>query len=517
MFDYWIVSSYGTYGPFSGNSSNSALPSSCGNPIGIPCGGTGATTAAGALTSLGAAALSGAAFTGPVSGQITPTYPTGTNYSSYNAWVDNSISLIAEHQYGQGLSSAMDLFAIGLAVPPTSTAYQADALAVYMNSASTTTNAVSAYFSARAVANGVHAWAINPIFMDGGFSGVTGTAAEFDCNVYNTGTNGSCIQIDGAFAGTLSSFPAVHIGTPGGGKWSAGIVLDDGESQTGIVIGAQNAGPSNYSQTIGLSGKNASGVNEQAYLQADPNGNLLLEGNDVLAGTTTDCGQKLCTGTLGLSGAIYQQTQAPGLNIYAPYFNSYGANTNWPFTMGAIYDAGNVDQLIGLNVGTIGGTRAATTFTGSGDGGTVLRMLNNQAVLCWVPIGAGQSCSNVMTWNASGPVFPLGLSNSNGTLLPSTALAYKSANSTGAAYVELVLTGTTGTITGTALTTTCDSGTATVTGAVVGHPVAVSSTTGADVGGAFNLRASVTATGVVTVYVCGTGTPASLAYNVTVF
>jgi hypothetical protein len=79
------------------------------------------------------------------------------------------------------------------------------------------------------------------------------------------------------------------------------------------------------------------------------------------------------------------------------------------------------------------------------------------------------------------------------------------------------LTGTTGTITGTALTATCDSGTATVTGAVVGHPVSVSSTTGADVGGAFNVRGSVTSTSTVTVYVCGTGTPASLAYNVTAF
>jgi hypothetical protein len=38
-------------------------------------------------------------------------------------------------------------------------------------------------------------------------------------------------------------------------------------------------------------------------------------------------------------------------------------------------------------------------------------------------------------------------------------------------------TGTTGTITGTVLAGTCDSGTASVTGAVVGHPVAVSSTT----------------------------------------
>jgi hypothetical protein len=77
--------------------------------------------------------------------------------------------------------------------------------------------------------------------------------------------------------------------------------------------------------------------------------------------------------------------------------------------------------------------------------------------------------------------------------------------------------GTTGTITGTALTASCDSGTASVTGAVAGHPVAVSSTTGADVGGSFDLRASVTSAGTVTVYVCGTGTPASLAYNVTVF
>jgi hypothetical protein len=79
------------------------------------------------------------------------------------------------------------------------------------------------------------------------------------------------------------------------------------------------------------------------------------------------------------------------------------------------------------------------------------------------------------------------------------------------------LTGTTGTITGTSLSASCDSGTASVSGAVVGSPVAVSSTTGADVGGAFNVRGSVTSTGTVSVYVCGTGTPASLAYNVVVF
>jgi hypothetical protein len=75
---------------------------------------------------------------------------------------------------------------------------------------------------------------------------------------------------------------------------------------------------------------------------------------------------------------------------------------------------------------------------------------------------------------------------------------------------------TTGTITGTALSGTCDSGTVTVAGAVAGRPVTVSSTTGADLGAAFSLRASVTSANTVTVYICGTGTPASLAYNVTV-
>lgn len=90
--------------------------------------------------------------------------------------------------------------------------------------------------------------------------------------------------------------------------------------------------------------------------------------------------------------------------------------------------------------------------------------------------------------------------------------------STGAptGLVQLDLTGTTGRITGTPLAGSCDSGTARVPGAIVGHPVAVSSTNGADPGGSFNLRASVSSPNIVTVFVCGTGTPLSLTYNVTV-
>jgi hypothetical protein len=78
------------------------------------------------------------------------------------------------------------------------------------------------------------------------------------------------------------------------------------------------------------------------------------------------------------------------------------------------------------------------------------------------------------------------------------------------------LTGTTGTITGTPLTNTCDSGTVRITGAVPGMPVHVSTTDGTDIGGAFNLRASVTSSNTVTVFVCGNGTPPSKAYSVRV-
>jgi hypothetical protein len=80
----------------------------------------------------------------------------------------------------------------------------------------------------------------------------------------------------------------------------------------------------------------------------------------------------------------------------------------------------------------------------------------------------------------------------------------------------LDLTGSTSIITGTVLSASCSSGTASVAGAAVGMPVVVSTADGSDVGGAFDIRASVTRSGIVTVYVCGTGKPPSKAYNVRV-
>ncbi|HXR98585.1 MAG TPA: hypothetical protein VN709_12155 [Terriglobales bacterium] len=80
----------------------------------------------------------------------------------------------------------------------------------------------------------------------------------------------------------------------------------------------------------------------------------------------------------------------------------------------------------------------------------------------------------------------------------------------------LPMTATTGVINGTGLSASCDTGAVSVPNARVGSVVSVATTDGSDIGGAFDVRGSVTAPGTVTVYVCGTGTPPSKAYNVTV-
>jgi hypothetical protein len=81
-----------------------------------------------------------------------------------------------------------------------------------------------------------------------------------------------------------------------------------------------------------------------------------------------------------------------------------------------------------------------------------------------------------------------------------------------------LLTGTTSSIGGTALTAgSCATGTASVTGAVIGHPVSVSASDGSLPNGFIILSAAVTGPNSVTVQLCATAsvTPAANIYNVT--
>lgn len=184
-------------------------------------------------------------------------------------------------------------------------------------------------------------------------------------------------------------------------------------------------------------------------------------------------------------------------------------------------------NLVNLRPGVLINAQVGTSYTiaadPGGDRGKQISMTNASAMAVTLPqagsSGYGSSFYFCLTAAGGGAVtITPTTSTINGAatlvLMTGESACVTSDNTNYFARVSGFASGTTGTITGTALTATCDSGTVTINGAVAGTPVRVSSTTGADVGGAFNLRASVTSSNTITVFVCGTGTPSSLTYNV---
>jgi hypothetical protein len=174
--------------------------------------------------------------------------------------------------------------------------------------------------------------------------------------------------------------------------------------------------------------------------------------------------------------------------------------------------AANMTNFPTFNQNTTGNAATATlaaTSTNIAFSGVTAGTNTNALV-----IGTGGSLAT----SGTGTIAATAIDGVTVTGTPSTGQVPVATSGTAAVWGSRFLVGVTGTITGTALSASCDSGTATVTGAVVGVPVSVSATDGVDVGAAFSLRGSVTAANTVTVYICasGTGTPSSKAYNVAV-
>ena len=241
----------------------------------------------------------------------------------------------------------------------------------------------------------------------------------------------------------------------------------------------------------------------------DPGVLICPNGSDSYCGSILQDYFSETGGTNNISGMNFHLGTVSGYRDNATFLNGAGN------PVGGFYDTGFLSPYVPSFDST------HNFLMGSGEG---IGFWNNTYTAILTP----PSYSSNLTWampNATGTVMVSG-NATTGNLADWTnsgvGSGYYPAWNTGTSkwtatpFPAQPLTGTTGTLTGTSLTSTCDSGTATVTGAVVGSPVVVSSTTGADVGGAFYLRASVTSTNTVTVYVCGTGTPPSLAYNVTV-
>jgi hypothetical protein len=282
-----------------------------------------------------------------------------------------------------------------------------------------------------------------------------------------------------------------------------------------VVIGVNVSAPSwnsspTYSAgyTLNPPGGSSGAVWGVAYNSQDgATGQVLRAGTETLSTNSASQSIVLYSRILGIDTGSTIQALATGEMDLTPV-SGQAVKINGNFTIsGNMISAGETSALYydaSVSPAWINSATFGTRFTPASDGGSSRELFGTNAA------------NNVTNWyiGDGGLATFSAYANANGTVIPATATTYKGTSTGGPV---LALTGTTGTITGTSLSSTCDSGTATVSGAITGHPVAVSSTTGADVGGAFNLRASVTATNTVTVYVCGTGTPASLAYTVTVF
>lgn len=143
---------------------------------------------------------------------------------------------------------------------------------------------------------------------------------------------------------------------------------------------------------------------------------------------------------------------------------------------------------------------AATSLAGGAKGSAPYQSANSTTAFLASPITSGHTF--VYAWAPTGSAIdPEVLDLATWFAAQTYGGSLTATQVTTAALGYTPLSGLTATINGTLLSASCDSGTASVTSASAGDPVAVSATTGANT---------------VTVYICGTGTPASLAYNVVV-
>jgi len=409
-------------------------------------------------------------------GSVVPAFA-GTHMNDIVQNLLNGISPLTEFQYVQGNTQfATEGFVAGIAVPSSTTNYQTNASAFYATTSSTQ-NVVAGYFSCRVLVNNGKCWGINPVAIDiaGLTSGVVLTH-EFDTQPQNAvsayATGGIQSNLFAAMAGNFFNAYSVNAGETG--KWAGGLACGDGAVGTGICVylGQQTAGNSATSSQCALFRANAGSQNLDNRICADQFGDLVF--------TPPVNGGAAFENPSATSGT--NNYYAPALKLISNEYTGSGWSPSiWSFGLNAPSTGINGYEFFRLQNS---GSQAPATATG-------LEIPNE--ILIDTPSGGSSSIRST-----SPSALNFTLPSASGQLTNS-------------------LTGATSTISGTSLSSSCDSGTVTVAGAVVGHPVAVSSTTGVDVGAAFVLRALVTSANTVTVYVCGTGTPSSLAYNVTVF
>lgn len=391
-------------------------------------------------------------FNNSLSGLTTNTQWNGAN--TVNPTV-NSVNFNTEYQFGQGSVGASELFSFGVSVPSSATVHQVNVVGCYQNTFSAASNAVCGYFQNRLMATGAHGWGINPVFIDNGFAG-TGTSSEHDCNITNTGTTGACIQINGAFPGTLPSFPGLQIAAPlGGGKWSAGIAINDGATQTGINLGSQTTTANSASQTLNWTIRDAGNVARIATINAtgltanrlftltDISGNLVTDTatqtlsnktltSPVVNGTPTGTG--IATLTLKKGSGAGNYTTASTTYVVADSTNlclTVTIPTGWKLGISASGSIGTATAAVLANVALTDNAACSTANAGvlveSVETTTAAGVLQPWG-LNWVITGDGNAHNIALQYKTSNGADSATLLNSSATSLPTMVFTLMPSN-----------------------------------------------------------------------------------------
>jgi hypothetical protein len=174
----------------------------------------------------------------------------------------NGASSLTEFQWSHvGLTSS-EAFAVGMVVPPTTTAYSANAIGAYVQNGSTiAAGATGTYSYVRNTVAGATSYALNLLATDQtnvGLGGVPSVVvgAEIDIGAFNLATYAIGFNMVGVFPnGTPALAVAYQVATLNPAPWQVGLEIADRSAVVAINIGTQQLTANSDSQPINFAAR----------------------------------------------------------------------------------------------------------------------------------------------------------------------------------------------------------------------------------------------------------------------
>ena len=215
--------------------------------------------------------------------QLTESGPgvfTNTQFNLFASFILNGLSPSYEWVLVHPGQNATQALVAGIAIPSTSTVFEADAGYFYTTNLASATVAVACGFSARALAANTFNFAQNWIINDSGFAGCNMVGCEVDVSVTGVGSAIYCFDFIGGFPNPVATSVGFIFNTTGK-PWSSVLQSSDGASTSNaILLGALSTPAATVDSQGIVFGAYDSTATSQACLiaaQATSNGaNLVL-------------------------------------------------------------------------------------------------------------------------------------------------------------------------------------------------------------------------------------------------